>query len=343
MLNFNNFLLNSIRIKEMRILVTGGSGFIGSNFLLRLQQSQPNYKIINLDAEFYGSHPLNLQSIDKKNYQYVNGNICDKKLVKKLVSKCDIIVNFAAESFVDRSIVNAEPFIKSNILGVFNLLESIKEFKKQMIQISTDEVFGSLKSISATEKSTFNPSSPYAASKSSGEMLVNSYHLTYNSDLIITRCTNNFGPRQFPEKLIPKVILLADQNKPIPVYGNGKNIRDWLFVDDHCDAILKVINYGVSGESYNISGNNELDNLSIIKKILKKMKKSHDLIKFVDDRPGHDFRYSLNSNKIRNKLKWKPKIDFEKGLDITIDWYLKNKNWRNLIPQKTFNSMPWKK
>ena len=327
----------------MRILVTGGNGFIGSNFILFLQKNYPKYEIVNLDGEFYGSHLLNLEKIKKRNYIYYKANINDKKLIKKLVSKCDVVVNFAAESFVDRSIANAEPFIKSNILGVYNLLESVKESRKKMIQISTDEVFGSLKNTSATEKSIYNPSSPYAASKASAEMLVNSYHLTYNSDLIITRCTNNYGPRQFPEKLIPKVILLAEKNKPIPVYGTGKNIRDWLFVDDHCEAINQILNNGKSGESYNISGNNEIDNLKIIKKILKKMNKSNDLIEFVDDRPGHDFRYSLNSNKIRNKLKWKPKINFDIGLDITIEWYLKNKKWRNSIPQKIFNSMPWKK
>ena len=211
-----------------------------------------------------------------------------------------------------------------------------------MIQISTDEVFGSLYDSSATEQSRFNPSSPYAATKASAELLVNSFSVTYDSDVIVTRCTNNYGPRQFPEKLIPKVIILANQNKKIPIYGNGKNIRDWIFVDDHCDAVSSVLFNGKKGESYNISANNEVDNITIVKKILAIMNKSEDLMQFVEDRPGHDFRYSLDSKKISNDLNWTTKLSFEKGLEKTIQWYMDNPEIMNNVSQKILNHEPWK-
>jgi dTDP-glucose 4,6-dehydratase len=211
-----------------------------------------------------------------------------------------------------------------------------------MIHISTDEVFGSLKSDSANEKFPFNPSSPYAASKASAEMLVKSYVTTYGCDCIITRCTNNYGSNQFPEKLIPKIIMLANQNKKIPVYGSGKNIRDWIFVEDHCNGILDVLLKGEKGQSYNISANNEIDNLTIIKKILSIMNKSTDMIDFVEDRPGHDFRYSLDSSKIRKELNWKEKMSFEDGITKTIKWYLENEEWCNSIPQHTLENISWR-
>ena len=328
----------------MKLLVTGGLGFIGSNFILNLVKNHNEYEIVNLDAEFYGSNSANLAELSSsKNYQYVNGNICDSQLVDKLISNCDAVVNFAAESFVDRSISDAKPFLESNVYGVFTLLESIKKHKKKFVQISTDEVFGSLENDSATEEFPFNPSSPYAATKASAEMLVNSYHITYDCDTVLTRCTNNYGPRQFPEKLIPKVILLANKNKKIPVYGTGKNLRDWLYVDDHCNAILSILEKGKSGESYNISSNNEVDNLAIINKILKIMGKSNDLIEFVEDRPGHDFRYSMNSQKLQTELGWKPRINFDDGLKNTIEWYLSNLEWSKNLSEKIFESTPWKK
>jgi len=287
---------------------------------------------------------LNLSELEhSEKYEFVSGNICDGHLVDKLVLDCDIVVNFAAESFVDRSIANAKPFLESNIDGVYTLLESIKKHKKKFLQVSTDEVFGSLEKDSATENFPFNPSSPYAATKACAEMLVNSYHITYGCDTLITRCTNNYGPRQFPEKLIPKIILLAEKNKKIPVYGNGKNLRDWLHVNDHCKAINLVLEHGKSGESYNISSNKEFDNITIIKKILSIMKKSENLIEFVEDRPGHDFRYSMNSSKIRRELNWKEEIEFDIGLEDTISWYLENINWIKNLPNDVLDMTPWKK
>jgi dTDP-glucose 4,6-dehydratase len=328
----------------MKLLVTGGLGFIGSNFILQLLKNHHDYEIVNLDAKFYGSNHKNLQELSSSDkYQLVIGNICNSKLVDKLIVDCDAVVNFAAESFVDRSIANAKPFLESNIDGVFSLLESVKKHKKKFLQISTDEVFGSLEKDSATETFPFNPSSPYAATKASAEMLVNSYHITHDCDTIITRCTNNYGPRQFPEKLIPKVILLAEKNKKIPVYGSGNNLRDWLFVDDHCEAIHLVLKNGKSGQSYNISSDNEIDNITIIKKILSIMGKSDDLIEFVEDRPGHDFRYSMNSDKLRNELGWIPKINFDEGIQNTVDWYLSNPQWQNEISENIFEHTPWKK
>lgn len=326
----------------MKILVTGGLGFIGSNFILNILENYPKFKITNIDACLPGSNLENLKHIKNTNYKYVKGNITNKKLIEKIVSSTDIVVNFAAESHVDRSIADPYPFIDSNILGTYSILEAIRKHKKKLIQISTDEVFGSLKSEHANEKFPFNPSSPYAASKASAENLVNAYFVTYDCDVSITRCTNNYGPRQSPEKLIPKTILLADQNKKIPIYGKGKNIRDWIFVMDHCNAIIKVLLKGKKGESYNISANNEINNLTIVKKILKIMDKSLDLIQLVTDRPGHDFRYSLDSSKMYKKLEWNPKYSFDKGIEYTIEWYLQNKQWWENLSQDSLGSTPWK-
>ena len=261
--------------------------------------------------------------------------------MEKLIEDSDAVINFAAESFVDRSISDANPFLVSNIRGTYTILETLRIHKKRFIQISTDEVFGSLETDSATENNQFSPSNPYAATKASAEMLVNSYVKTYDLDCIITRCTNNYGPRQFYEKLIPKTILLADNNKKIPIYGNGKNIRDWMYVDDHCSAINQVLLDGKSGESYNISSKNEINNIDIVKKILEIMNKSDDLIEFVDDRPGHDLRYSLDSSKIRHFLKWNDKIAFDDGIRMTIDSILKQSRAKNL-DNNAMNSTPWK-
>ncbi|MCS5528332.1 MAG: dTDP-glucose 4,6-dehydratase [Nitrosopumilus sp.] len=289
----------------MRLLVTGGLGFIGSNFILKMLE-HTDIQIINIDAEFYGSDHRNLSKIkDSQRYNFVKGNIANRKFMNEQIAKCDAVVNFAAESFVDRSINDANPFLVSNIRGAFTILDIITKQNKRMIQISTDEVYGSLSNDTAVEESKLNPSNPYAATKASAELLIKSYITTFGSDVIITRCTNNFGPRQFIEKLIPKTIILANQNKKIPIYGNGKNIRDWIYVDDHCEAVSLALFNGKSGESYNISAGNEMDNLTIVRKILDIMNKSEDLIEFVDDRPGHDFRYSMNSKKISNELGWK--------------------------------------
>jgi len=313
--------------------VSGGLGFIGSNFILFSIKNNPKINITNIDAGLIGSNKQNLKEIKNlKNYKYVKANINNQKIVDELVSKNDIIVNFAAESHVDRSISNPKPFVDSNINGTYSILESIRKYDKKLIQISTDEVYGSLMKNSADENFTLNPSSPYSSSKASADLLVKSYHITYGCDVKITRCTNNYGPRQFPEKLIPKVIINAINNKSIPVYGNGKNVRDWLYVDDHCSAIQKVIEKGKIGEMYNIAGGNEINNNSIIKLILKLMNKPTSLIKYVKDRPGHDFRYSLDSTKIEKKLGWKPKHNFENGIKETILWYLNNKSyWKKFV------------
>ena len=327
----------------MKLLVTGGLGFIGSNFILNLLNRNENIQITNVDAELTGSHHENLKSIkNHQNYNFVKANITNRRLMEDLISDCELVVNFAAESFVDRSISNVDPFLVSNVRGAYTILDIITKQNKRMIHISTDEVFGSLISGKADEEEKFNPSNPYAATKACAELLIKSYIATYNSDVIITRCTNNYGPRQFPEKLIPKTILLAKQEKNIPLYGDGKNIRDWIFVDDHCDAIYDILMKGKTRQSYNISANNEISNIDIVNRILKIMDKSEDLIEFVDERPGHDYRYSLDSSKIKQDLKWSPKINFETGIKKTVDWYIKNSEWMNNIPDSILNPTPWK-
>ena len=327
----------------MKLLVTGGLGFIGSNFILKLLNETNEFDIINVDAELYGANQKNLDSIkNHKKYEFVKGNITNKRLMEELISKCDAVVNFSAESFVDRSINNADPFLVSNIRGAFTILDIITKQKKRMIQISTDEVFGSLSTGTADEQTKFNPSSPYAATKAAAELLINSFSVTYNPDVVITRCTNNYGPRQFPEKLIPKTIILAKQGRNIPIYGNGKNLRDWIFVEEHCDAVYEILMNGKSGQTYNISANNEINNLEIVNKILEIMGKSSDLIEFVEDRPGHDQRYSLDSSKIKNEFGWSTKINFEEGLRKTIEWYEQNFSYYESISNEILKSTPWK-
>ena len=327
----------------MKLLVTGGLGFIGSNFILKLLRENNDFEITNVDAELFGSDHKNLYEVkNSEKYHFVKGNISNKKFMEEQIAKCDAVINFAAESFVDRSINDANPFLVSNIRGAFTILDIITKQEKRMIQISTDEVFGSLSNGTATEESKFNPSSPYAATKAAAELLINSYFTTFNSDVVITRCTNNYGPRQFAEKLIPKTIILAYNDKKIPIYGNGKNVRDWIYVEDHCDAVLSVLHHGKSGESYNISANNEIDNLTIVRKILEIMNKPENLIEFVEDRPGHDLRYSLDSTKISNQLGWKVKSSFEEGLEKTVQWYLDNPELLNNISSKILDSTPWK-
>lgn len=327
----------------MKLLVTGGLGFIGSNFILKMLKENNDLEIINIDDKLYGSNIKSLEKIEKSDkYEFVRGNITNKEILEKIIPKCDAVINFAAESFVDRSISNATSSFDSNLKGIFILLELVKKYKKRLIQVSTDEVFGSLNKGSANEISRFNPSSPYSATKAGAELLIKSYFVTYDCNCIITRCTNNYGPRQFPEKLIPKIILLAEQGKKIPIYGTGTNIRDWIFVEDHCDAIIDVLIKGKSGESYNISAGNEIDNITIIKKILTIVGKPLENIEFVEDRPGHDFRYSMESTKIRNTLGWSQKKKFEEGLKKTIDWYLENKEWWMNLDQKMLGATPWK-
>ena len=327
----------------MKLLVTGGLGFIGSNFIRKLLTENSDYEIINVDAELFGANQKNLSDIENsEKYHFEKGNITNRKFIEEQITKCDAVINFAAESFVDRSINDANPFLVSNIRGAFTILDIITKQKKRMIQISTDEVFGSLATGTADEYSKFNPSSPYAATKAAAELLINSYSVTFSSDVIITRCTNNYGPRQFPEKLIPKTIILANHNKKIPIYGNGTNVRDWIYVDEHCDAVLLALLKGKTGESYNISANNEINNITIVKQILKMMDKSEDLIEFVEDRPGHDFRYSMDSTKISNELGWKTKSNFKDGLEKTIQWYLDNPEMLMNTSSTILDSTPWK-
>ena len=317
-----------------RILVTGGAGFIGSNFIRYMVNKYSEYEIINLDDLTYCGNLENLKDIENKdNYSFVKGNICDKAVVDELVEKSDYVINFAAESHVDRSISDPEIFIKSNVLGTQVLLNAAKQYGvEKYIQISTDEVYGSLGKTGYFKETTpLQPNSPYSASKASGDLITRSYGETFGLPINITRCSNNYGPFQFPEKLIPLMISNALEDKKLPVYGDGKNVRDWLHVYDHCQAIDLVLHDGKLGEVYNIGGNNEKQNIEIVKLILSQLDKDESLIEFVTDRLGHDRRYAIDSNKIQNDLGWIPKYSFDVGIEQTIQWYLDNQNWANQI------------
>ncbi len=321
----------------MKILVTGGAGFIGSCFIRQTLKTYPYDKIINLDALTYAGNISNLDDIkDNKNYTFVHGNICNKKLVTELVNEVDAIVNFAAESHVDRSITGPEIFVETNIAGTLNLLQVAKEAKiDRYLQISTDEVYGTLgKEGYFLETTPLAPNSPYSASKASADMLVRAYFETYKLPTLITRCSNNYGPYQYPEKLIPFFISQLLKNEKVPVYGDGLNVRDWLYVYDHCNAINTVLRKGRVGEVYNIGGHNEKTNLEITKIILNAMGKNESSIRYVEDRLGHDRRYAINNNKIQTELGWMPSVTFEEGIKTTIDWYLNNQDWIKAIENK---------
>lgn len=324
----------------MKILVTGGAGFIGSNFIQYILEKYPNYEIVNLDVLSYCGNLENLKNIENNhNYQFIKGNIADEKLVNEIISNnVDYVINFAAESHVDRSIEDPKIFLESNIIGTQNLLEIAKKHEiKKYIQISTDEVYGTLgKTGYFTENTSLAPNSPYSASKAGADLLVRAYHETFNLPMNITRCSNNYGPYQFPEKLIPLMINNAINNKELPVYGDGKNVRDWLHVYDHCTAIDLVLHKGKIGEVYNIGGNNEKENIEIVKLILKYLNKPESLIAYVKDRLGHDRRYAIDSTKIKEELKWKPKYNFEKGIEQTLKWYLANEEWLNNISNGSY-------
>lgn len=314
----------------MKLLVTGGAGFIGSNFVHYALKEHPDWEITNLDKLTYAGNLENLKDIQgQSGYHFVKGDIADRKFVDKLLGQgFDVIVNFAAESHVDRSILDASPFIETNIKGTQILLEGARQYKLgRFIQVSTDEVYGSIDSGRFTEESTLSPNSPYSASKTAADLLCRAYFKTHRLPAIITRCTNNLGPYQFPEKLIPLVITNALEDKPVPVYGDGLNIRDWIFVVDHCRALDVVIQKGQPGEIYNIGGGNEKTNLELIRKLLELLDKPQGLIQFVTDRPAHDRRYALDYAKIATELGWKPAFSFEKALSATVDWYLKNESW----------------
>jgi dTDP-glucose 4,6-dehydratase len=313
-----------------KILVTGGAGFIGANFVRYMLNSYLDYEIINLDALTYCGNLENLSGIeDNPNYNFIKGNINDKKLIHEIVSDVDYIINFAAESHVDRSIENPEIFIKSNILGTQVLLDAAKGYGvKKFLQISTDEVYGSLGEDGYFKEDTLlAANSPYSASKAGADLMVRAYHETFGLPMNITRCSNNYGPYQFPEKLIPLIISNALEDKELPVYGDGLNVRDWLHVYDHCTAIDLVLHKGNLGEVYNIGGNNEKTNIEIVKLIIKNLDKPESLIKYVKDRLGHDRRYAIDSSKIQTELGWMPKYTFETGISETIQWYLDNLDW----------------
>ncbi|OGS25064.1 MAG: dTDP-glucose 4,6-dehydratase [Elusimicrobia bacterium RIFOXYB2_FULL_48_7] len=315
----------------MNILVTGGAGFIGSNFIRHILSKYPAYKIINLDKLTYAGNLDNLKDVEKnRNYKFIKADICDAKIIDKLLhsEKIDAVINFAAETHVDRSIHEPDSFLKTDVFGTFNLLEASKRHGIQRyIQISTDEVYGSIDNGSFREDSTISPNSPYSASKSSGDMMVRAYSKTYGFPGIITRSSNNFGPYQYPEKIIPLFVTNAIENKPLPLYGDGKNVRDWLYVTDNCEALDAVLHKGRTGEIYNIGGGKEMQNVDITKMVLKLTGKPESLIKPVTDRAGHDRRYSIDCSKIKNELGWKPRHDFESALKETVEWYMKNTQW----------------
>ncbi len=330
----------------MNLLVTGGLGFIGSNFIRLMLNRHDDCRILNLDAQGFGSNIQNLADYkDERRYTFFRGDIADSSLVSSLVEKADLVVNFAAETHVDRSISRPDSFLHSNVNGVFCLLEAIRDHNPSVryVQISTDEVYGDILRGSSTEDSTLRPSSPYSASKAAGDVFVLAYARTYGLEAMITRCTNNYGPYQFPEKLIPKTIIRAKEGLKIPIYGTGENVRDWIYVTDHCRAVEQVLNRGRRGEIYNISAGEERTNLFIAKFILEMLGKSEDQIEFVEDRPGHDARYSLDSSRIRKELGWRPERSFEEGLQTTVEWYLQNPDWYGpLVNDSVLSATPWR-
>lgn len=318
-----------------KLLVTGGAGFIGSNFVRYMLNKYP-YTIVVLDALTYAGNPENLRDLEEHpNYRFVHGNICDAKIVEPLVAEADYVINFAAETFVDRSIHGAADFIRTDVFGTYTLLEAARKTRlDRYVQISTDEVYGSIDTGSFTEESPLSPNNPYSASKAGGDMMVRSYFVTYGVPTLITRASNNYGPHQYPEKLIPFFATNAIDDLPLPLYGDGKNIRDWLHVDDHCTGIDIVLHHGVQGEIYNIGGDNERTNVEITHLILDHLKKPESLIKRVADRLGHDRRYSVSSEKLKD-MGWSPNRKFEEGIRDTIDWYVNNQTWWRTIKEKS--------
>ncbi len=323
----------------MKLLVTGGAGFIGSCFVRHILKKYNDYQVINLDALTYAGNIENLDDVkDNPNYRFVHGNICDKKLAKELIidEGVDAVINFAAESHVDRSITGPEIFIETNVQGTLNLLQAAKEAKTQrFLQVSTDEVYGTLGKYGYFYETTpLAPNSPYSASKASADMLVRAYYETYKMPVLNTRCSNNYGPYQYPEKLIPFFISQLLKGEKVPVYGDGMNVRDWLYVYDHCSAIDTVLHKGKVGEVYNIGGHNEKTNMEITKIILEAMGKDESSIRYVEDRLGHDRRYAIDNHKIQSELGWEPSLTFEEGIKLTIDWYLNNQDWMKSIEAK---------
>lgn len=323
----------------MKLLVTGGAGFIGSNFIDYILNKYPDYQIVNLDALTYAGNLENLKAWEKDDrYRFVKGDILDKELVAELVGETDAIIHFAAESHVDRSILNADAFIKTNILGTHNLLEAARAHQTRFHHISTDEVFGSLGLSDEPFKETtkYNPHSPYSAAKASSDHLVRAYSDTFQIPITISNCSNNYGPYQFPEKLIPLFVTNLIDGRKVPLYGDGGNIRDWIHVLDHCRAIDLILHQGKIGETYCVGGNCERTNKQITYRILELMGKGEEMIEFVKDRPGHDLRYAIDSSKIKQELGWQPEFDFETGLKQTVDWYKDNQAWWRKIKDGSY-------
>jgi len=334
------------RICLVRILVTGGMGFIGCNFIhFLLRRNDQPYEIVNLDALTNGSNPKNLSDVSGlAGYRFVNGWTTDNLVVEPLIGEVDVVANFAAETHVDRSISNPKAFFESNAVGTTTLLEHARKVDLKFVQISTDEVYGSASGgYRFRENDKLTPSSPYAASKAAADLMVESYHKTYGLHTVILRCTNNFGPNQFPEKFIPKTIICSILDRKVPIYGDGSQIRDWIFVRDFCRAIELAMNAGESGSTYNVSAYNEISNLEVAKRILKQVNKSESLLQFVEDRPAHDVRYSLDSTKTRNELGWQATTTLDEGLTEAIGWYSKNEDWwKPLISDRILSPAPWK-
>lgn len=328
----------------MKLLVCGGAGFIGSAFIRNHFSNFPNDKIINFDNLTIGSNLQNLKTIENNsNYSFIKNDIRNEKDIEEISKDKDIIINFAAESHVDRSIANPKPFIETNILGTYSLLEAARKYDKLFIHVSTDEVYGDAQGKeSFTEERNLNPSNPYSATKASADLLVRAYERTYGIKCITTRCTNNFGPYQFPEKLLPKTIIRSIKNFKVPLYGDGNQIRSWIYVYDHVEAIESLISKGKPNQTYNITAYEEITNKTIVEKILDILGKSYDMIEYVSDRPGHDKRYSIDSSKIENQLGWKPKYKFDDALKQTVNWYLQNQSWwEPLINENTLHAQPW--
>jgi len=328
----------------MKILVCGGAGFIGSAFIKNFLKTNPDSKIINLDILTIGSNLENLKDVENNpNYKFLKDDIRNESVIDDLVKDADVVVNFAAESHVDRSIANPKPFIETNILGTYSILEAIRKHDKQFIHISTDEIYGDAhEQYSFNEDSQINPSNPYAATKAAADNLVASYYRTYGINCITTRCTNNFGPNQFPEKLIPKTIIRSIKNLKVPLYGDGTQIRSWIYVNDHVQAIESLISKGKPGQVYNITAYEEITNKTIVEKILDILGKSNDMIEYVEDRPGHDKRYSIDCSKIENEIGWSPKYEFDDAIKQTVAWYIQNQSWwKPLIDENTLHPQPW--
>ena len=331
----------------MKLLVTGGLGFIGSNFCRFILNRHSDYEIVNVDKIGLGANPANLREMENdRRYTFVKGDICNPQLLHKLIRDVDAVVNIAAETHVDRSIADPYFFLQNNTIGTFTVLEALRRHneKARFVHVSTDEVYGQTLEGSFTENTPANPSNPYSASKAAADMFALAYHTTYGLNVSITRCTNNFGPYQLPEKLIPKTVVRALKNLPIPIYGSGTNIRDWIYVEDHCEAVDAVLQAGKAGEVYNVSAGNEIQNIEIAKQILVMLDKPESLITFVEDRPGHDVRYSLDSTKARSLLGWQPTFSFNQSIELTINWYVENEKWwAPFATGAILDPTPWKR